>query len=150
MRFHKRSRHQMRSPTKHQGARTLRLSFPGPMPSSVQIPFRQHTLLETVNREHVQILSYMHFFLHCTKKATTNLELTMLGIKNTTRDHPVIKELDTMLSGLQPQFSCLTSIKKALENVTNNSIAAACNLQLARRDNVLKSLTPNLNAPDFS
>ena len=62
----------------------------------------------------------------------------------------MIKELDTMLSGLQLQFSCMTSIQKTLENVTANSIAAACNLQLARRDTVLKSLVPDLKEHDFN
>ena len=62
----------------------------------------------------------------------------------------LIKELSIMLSGLQLQFRCLSSIEKALENVTDNSIAAACNLQLARRDSVLKVLAPNLNEYDFN
>ena len=73
----------------------------------------------------------------------------MLGVKNSTRDQSVIKELDSMLSGLQLQFSCLSSIEKTLENVTDNSIATACNLQLARRDTVLKNLALNLNEHDL-
>ena len=32
---------------------SFRSSFPGPMPSTVRVPFQQHTLLETVSREHV-------------------------------------------------------------------------------------------------
>ena len=129
---------------------SFRSSFPGPMPSSVRVPLKQHTLLETVNREHVQILSYVHFFLNAIEKMTNKLETTMLGVKNSTRDHAVIKELDSMLSGLHIQFSCISSIEKALENVTDNLIAAACNLQLARRDTVLKSLAPDLNEHDFN
>ena len=84
------------------------------------------------------------------EKTATNLESTMLAIKNTTREQSLIKELDTMLSGLQLQVNCMSSIEKALENVTDISIAAACNLQLARRDTVLKSLTPNLKEHDFN
>ena len=123
---------------------SFRSSFPEATPSSVCVPFRQHTLLETVSREYVQIFSYMHFFLNAIEKATTKLETTMLGAQNSTRDPSVIKELDSMLSGVQLQFSCISSIEKALENVTDNSIAAVCNLQLARRDTVLKNLAPNL------
>ena len=77
----------------------------------------------------MQILSYVHFFLNAIEKTTTKLE--MLGVKNSTRDQCVIKEMDSMLSGLQLQFSCLSSIEKTLENVTDNSIAVLCNLQLA-------------------
>ena len=55
-----------------------------------------------------------------------------------------------MLLGLQLQFSCLDSFDKGLETVTDNSIASACNLQLARRDTVLKVLEPYLNQYDFN
>ena len=98
----------------------------------------------------MQILSYVHFFLNAIEKVANKLETTMLGVKNSTRDQSVIKELDSMLSGLHIQFSCISSIEKALENVTDNSIAAACNLQLARRDTVLKNLAPDLNEHDFN
>ena len=78
---------------------SFRSSFPGPMPSSVRVPLKQHTLLETVNREHVQILSYVHFFLNATEKMTNKLETTMLGVKNSTSDHSFIKELDSNVVG---------------------------------------------------
>ena len=129
---------------------SFRSSFPGPMPSSVRVPLKRHILFESVNREHVQILSYVHFFLNAIEKVANKLETTMLGVKNSTRDQSVIKELESMLSGLHIQSSCISSIEKALENVTDNSIAAACNLQLARRDTVLKNLAPDLNEHDFN
>ena len=119
---------------------SFRSSFPGPMPSSVRVPMKQHILLETVSREHIQILSYVHFFLNAIEKMANKLESTMLSLKNSTKDQAIAKEFETMLSGLQIQFSCISSIEKALENVTDNSIAASCNLQLTRRDTVLKSL----------
>ena len=129
---------------------SFRSSFPGPMPSSVRVPMKQHILLETVSREHIQILSYVHFFLNAIEKTANKLESTMLSLKNSTKDQPIARALETMLSGLQIQFSCISSIEKALENVTDNSIAASCNLQLARRDTVLKNLAPNLNEHDFN
>ena len=129
---------------------SFRSSFPGPMPSSVRVPMKQHILLETVSREHIQILSYVHFFLNAIEKTANKLESTMLSLKNSTKDQAIARELETMLSGLQIQFSCISSIEKALENVTDNSIAASCNLQLARRDTVLKNLAPNLNEHDFN
>ena len=38
---------------------SFRSTFPRAMPSSIRIPFKQLILLETVNTEHVQILSLM-------------------------------------------------------------------------------------------
>ena len=61
----------------------------------------------------------MHFFLNAIEKTSINIESTMLGIKNTTRVQALIKELNTRLSGLQLQLSCLSSIEKALENITD-------------------------------
>ena len=125
---------------------SFRSSFPGPMPSSVRVPLKQHILLETVNR--VQILCT--FFPECKREGGKQVGNHHVGCKNSIRDQSVTKELDSMLSGLHIQFSCISSIEKALENVTDNLIAAACNLQLARRDTVLKNLAPDLNEHDFN
>ena len=104
---------------------SFRSSFPGPMPSSVRVPFRQDTLLETVRREHVQILSYVHFFLNAIEIATTKLETMMLGVKNATRDQTVIKDLDSMLSGLQLQFSCISSVRKSSRTLLQQHVTSS-------------------------
>ena len=78
---------------------SFRSSFPGPMPSSVRVPLKQQILFETVNREHVQVLSYVHFFLNAIEKVANKLETTMLGVKNSTRDQSVIKELESYVVG---------------------------------------------------
>ena len=43
-----------------------------------------------------------------------------------------------VLSFIEIQYSCLGSVDKALEMVTDISMTMACNLQLARRDMTLK------------
>ena len=100
--------------------------------------------------EHVQILSYVHFFLSAFEKTATNLESSLLGLKDSTKAQSLLKQLDVLLSNHQMQLSCLGSIEKALESVTDNSIASACNLELARRDSVLKALAQNLHKHDFN
>ena len=87
------------------------------MPSSVRIPFQQCILLGTVNRKHVQILSFDHFFLNAIEKTAINLDSSLLGFKNSIKDQPILKELEVLLSNLQMKFSYLESIEKALESV---------------------------------
>ena len=48
------------------------------------------------------------------------------------------------------QSACLSSLDKALESVTDLSIALACNLQLARRDSILKVCASHLQEHDFN
>ena len=54
------------------------------------------------------------------------------------------KELEELLGYIQIQYSCLESVDKALEMVTDASITMACNLQLARCDTTLKQCAPQL------
>ena len=65
-------------------------------------------------------------------------------------DQSMIKECEQFLSHLQMQSSCLNSLDKALETVTDLSIALACNLQLARCDSILKVCAPHLHEHDFN
>ena len=41
---------------------------------SVHIPMRQHTSMETVTREGIQILSYVNWFLKAIGKTSTSME----------------------------------------------------------------------------
>ena len=64
--------------------------------------------------------------------------------------HEGFKDSDKLLSHLQMQSACLNSLDKALEAVTDLSIALACNLQLARRDSILKVCASHLQEHDFN
>ena len=58
------------------------------------------------------------------------------------------KEFEELLSCIQIQYSCLGSVDKALEMVTDASMTMACNLQLARHDTTLKQCAPQLHKHD--
>ena len=123
----------------------FRSLFPKAIPSSVHIPMRQHTSMETVTRESIQILSYVNWFLKAIGKTSTSMEdlLQQGGFEG-------FKDSDKLLSHLQMQSACLNCLDKALEAVTDLSIALACNLQLARRDSILKVCASHLQEHDFN
>ena len=52
----------------------FRSLFPKAIPSSMHIPIRQHTCMETVTRECVQILSYVNWFMKAIGKTSTSME----------------------------------------------------------------------------
>ena len=112
--------------------------------SSVSIPAKQCMTMEVVKREHVQMLG-VSLFLKTLEKCATGIEdiihSSQLGDERS-------KELDKILSFIQIQYSCLGSVDKALEMVTDSSMTMACNLQLARRDTTLKQCAPQLHEHD--
>ena len=84
---------------------------------------------------HVQMLGFVSLFLKTLEKCVASIEdivhSSQLGDKKS-------KDLEEILSFIQIQYSCLGSVDKALEMVTDASMTMACNLQLARRDTALK------------
>ena len=70
------------------------------IPSSVHIPIRQHTCMETVTRECVQILSYVNWFMKAIGKTSSSMEeLLQQG------GSEVFRDSDKLLSHLQMQFT---------------------------------------------
>ena len=113
--------------------------FSKAIPSSVYIPVKQLTAMETVTHENTQVLSYVNCFLKAIGKTTISMEQLLQQM-----DHNLSKECKQILDHLHMQTSCLSSLDKALETVTDLSIALACNLQLARRDSILMVCAPPL------
>ena len=100
---------------------------PKTIPFSIHIPKRQHTSMETVTQENIQILSYVNWFMKAVGKTTTSMaDLLQQG------GHEGLKDADKLLAHLQMQSACLNSLDKDLEKVTDLSIALVCNLELAR------------------
>ena len=115
-------------------------------PSSVSIPAKQCMTMEAVKREHVQMLGFVSLFLKTLEKCAAGIEdiiqSSQLGDERS-------KELDEILSFIQIQYSCLGSVDKTLEMVTDSSMTMACSLQLARRDTTLKQCAPPPPPPNF-
>ena len=102
----------------------FRSLFPKAIPSSVHIPMRQHTSTETVTRESIQILSYVNWFMKAIGKTSPSMEdILQQG------GHEGLKDADKLLAHLRMQSTCLNSLDKALETVTDLSIALACHLE---------------------
>ena len=98
--------------------------------------------MEAVKREHVQMLGFVSLFLKTLEKCASNKEEIIHSF------HDKSKELEELLSFIQIQYSCLGSVDKALEMVTDVSMTMACNLRLARRDMTLKQCAPQLHEHD--
>ena len=52
----------------------FRSLFRKAIPSSVHIPMRQHTSMETVTKESIQIVSYVNWFMKAIGKTSTSVE----------------------------------------------------------------------------
>ena len=111
-------------------------------PSSTSIPVKQCMVMEAVKREHVQMLGFVSLFLKTLEKCASNMEEIVHAFQ---WGEEKSKELEELLSCIQIQYSCLGSVDKALEMVTDVSMTMACNLQLARRDTTLKQCAPHLH-----
>ena len=135
------------APSVQQGFKTL---FQKPLPSNVYVPYRQHCLMESVNRENVQVLQFSNWFIRAIEKCSMSLENTLQSIPAELRAQPAFQEIERDLSALQLQFTAINSLDKALDTITDNSIALACNLELARRDSILKTCAPQLSEHDFN
>ena len=116
--------------------------FQRPMPGSVQIPFRQACLMENICRENVQISQFSNWFVRCIDKCLMSLEATLQNMASECRSAAILKEIEKDLGVIQLQFNVINSLDKALESTTDNTIAMACNLELARRDSILKTCAP--------
>ena len=116
-------------------------------PSVISVPSKQYLLMESVKREHVQILSYVSYFMRTLDKCASSMEETIKSLQNTLGED-LSKELDELLGLLQVQFACLNSTDKALESVMDASMIMSCNLELARRDTTLKQTASHLHEHD--
>ena len=103
--------------------------------------------MKAVKREHVQMLGFVSLFPKTLEKCATDIEDI---IHNSQLGDERSKKLDEILSFIQIQYSCLGSVDKVLEMVTDLSMTMACNLQLARRDTTLKQCAPHLHEHDWN
>ena len=58
------------------------------------------------------------------------------------------KDLEGLLGFIHVQLATISSTERALETITEASMAMACNLELARRDTILKFFAPQLHKHD--
>ena len=114
-------------------------------PSSVSMCIKQCMEMEAVKREHIQMLGFVSLFLKAWEKCAASIEDV---VHSSQLGDEMAKDLEEILSFIQIQYSCLGSVDKALEMVTDASMTMACHLQLARRDTTLKPFAPQLHEYD--
>ena len=75
----------------------FRSLFPKAIPSSVHVPIKQHTNMETVTRECVQILSYFNWFMKAIGKTSSSTEEFF---------NRVVQMFSGTLTSFYPTFKC--------------------------------------------
>ena len=113
-------------------------------PSYISVPTRQFTTMESVKREHVQVLGFVSHFIRALEKCASNMEeIVQSGASN--MEDSLSKDMEELMSYIQLQYSTIASIERALETVVEASMTMSCNMQLARRDTILKYSAPHLH-----
>ena len=116
-------------------------------PSYISVPTRQFTTMESVKREHVQVLGFVSHFIRALEKCASNMEdILQSGVAN--MEDSITKDIEELMSYIQLQYSTIASIERALETVVEASMTMSCNMQLARRDTILKYSAPHLHEHD--
>ena len=116
-------------------------------PSYISVPTRQFTTMESVKREHVQVLGFVSHFIRALEKCASNMEdILQSGAAN--MEDSLSKDIEELMSYIQLQYSTIASIERALETVVEASVTMSCNMQLARRDTILKYSAPHLHEHD--
>ena len=116
-------------------------------PSSISVPTKQFTTMEAVKREHVQMLGFVSMFIRAIEKCATNMEDVLQACFGS-MDEAVHKDIEEALGYIHVQLAAISSTERALETITEASMTMACNLELARRDTILKLCAPQLHEHD--
>ena len=116
-------------------------------PPVISVPTKQFKTMESVKREHVQVLGFVSLFIRTIEKCATNMEELMQAALGSV-DEAMVKDLEELLAYVRIQLATITSTERALETVTEVSMTMACNMELACRDSILKYSPPHLHKHD--
>ena len=97
-----------------------------------------------MKHKHVQVLGFVSNFIRALEKFAYNIEDLLQSCVGTV-DDSLNKDVEELLSYIQLQYSTIASIERALETVIEASMTMSCNMQLARRDSILKYSAPHLH-----
>ena len=82
--------------------------------------------MESVKREHVQVLGFVSLFIRTIEKCATNMEELMQAALGSA-DDAMVKDLEELLAYIRIQLATITSTERALETVMEASMTMACN-----------------------
>ena len=103
--------------------------------------------MDAVKREHVQMLGFVSMFIRAIEKCVTNMEDLLQSCFGSV-DESFHEDLEEVLSYIHVQLATISSTERALETITEASMTMACNLELAKRDTILKFCAPQLHEHD--
>ena len=93
------------------------------------------------------MLGFVSMFIRAIEKCATNME-DLIQFCFGSLDESFHKDLEELLSYIHVQLATISSTERALEMITEASMTMACNLELARRDTILKFSSPQLHEHD--
>ena len=95
-------------------------------PPMVSVPTKQFITMEAVKREHVKMLG----FVRAIEKCATNMEELLQSCLGSV-DESFNKDMEELLSYIHVKLATISSTERALETITEASMAIACTLELA-------------------
>ena len=117
---------------------------------SISVPSKQHIIQETVCRENVQILGHVVWFKMGIEELNNRIQELASEIRSS-GDLDTVRELADLIGKYsQVQASVTSSLQIALDTVLKQTMALACNMHLARRDNLLKDCSSKLGPKDLA
>ena len=86
--------------------------------------------MEAVKREHVKMLGFVSMFIRAIEKCATNMEELLQSCLGSV-DESFNKDMEELLSYIHVKLATISSTERALETITEASMAIACTLELA-------------------
>ena len=98
----------------------------------------------------MQVLGFVGHFIRALEKCASNMEDLLQSCVGSVNES-LNKDIEELLSYIQLQYSTIASIERALETVIEASMTMSCNMQLARRDIILKysAIQPGFTSADL-
>ena len=120
------------------------------LPNTIAINSKQVLAQETICRQNVQILGHVVWFKTALEELNGRINTLSEEIR-TFDDVSDIREIAILISKYsQMQSSITSSLEIALDTVLKQNMTMACNLLLARRDNLLKDCNTKIGPKDIA
>ena len=90
-------------------------SKPSSSPPVISVPTKQFTTMESVKREHVQVLGFVSLFIRTIEKCATNMEdLMQAGLGSV--DEAMVKDLEELLAYVRIQLATISLKRQKLDS----------------------------------
>ena len=118
--------------------------------ASISVSAKPHIIQETVCRENVQILGHIVWFKMAIEELNSRIQELSSEIRNSGGLDTVREAADLIGKYAQLQASVTSSLEITLDTVLKENMTLACNMLLARRDNLLRDCSSKLGPKDLA